>query len=158
MDISDKKFIHIREKAEREYKNVSSVYCPYLRKDVAFNAGGLEHLKFKRRNHARSRKDQYVRFRCLPLASKILSLSHTLQGHQERNEMVRIKEGKKKWNHIMKLVEYFEFIAVINEFRVRVIVKKVDGGALHFWSIIPFWKMDPISEKRIMHNGNPSED
>ncbi|MFH1946827.1 MAG: hypothetical protein ABIJ23_01560 [Candidatus Magasanikbacteria bacterium] len=155
MDISDKKFKKVQEKAEQEYKNINSVFCPFLKKDISFNAKGLEHIKFKGRNKARSREDQYIRLKCLPLANKILELSHTLQGHQERNEMV--KEKSKRWSHKMKSVNYFEFVAVVGDVRVRVIIKKVEGGELHFWSIIPFWKMD-IYGKRLIHSGNPGED
>ena len=157
MEINKRQLDRIRKKAEEEYKMADFVCCPYLKKDISFNAKGLEHVKFKRRNQARSMQDQFIRLRSLPLAKKIISLSHTLQGFQERNEMVRIK-GKGKWKHKMKGVEYYEFVAVIKDVRVRVIVKQVDGGELHFWSIIPFWKMDIISEKRLVHNGNPSED
>jgi len=157
MHISEEKFKNIQNKIEKEYKNINSIFCPYLKKDILFNAKGLEHLKFKRRNHARPRQDQYIRFRCLPLVSEILSLSHTLQGYQEKNEMIRVK-NKQRWTHEMKSVEYFEFIAVIKTIRVRVIIKKEDGGEPFFWSIIPFWKMDIINEKRLIYNGKPSED
>lgn len=157
MDINNEKFKNIQDAAEKEYKLINLIFCPYLKKDIYFNAKGLEHLKFKRRNNARSRQDQYIRFRCLPLAPKIISLSHTLQGYQERNEMIRTKD-KKKWTHEMKSVEYFEFIAVIKDVRVRIIVKKEENGIHYFWSIIPFWKMDIVTEKRLLHNGNPGED
>jgi len=65
--------------------------------------------------------------------------------------MVRIKSNK-RWAHKMKLVTYYEFIAVIKDVRVRVIVRREDGGEPHFW------RMDIIFEKRLLHNGNPSED
>jgi len=155
MEINEKKFNNIKEEAEKEYKKIGSVRCPYLKEGVAFNARGLEHIKFKNRNQARSNEDQYIRFRCLPLANTIIKASHTLQEFQKRKEMVGSKKGK--WTKIMKQVEYFEFIAVIKEVRVRVIVKKVDKGEPHFWSIIPFWRTNVLG-KRVVHNGNPSED
>ena len=91
----------------------------------------------------------------MPLAQKIVVLSHTLQGFQERNELVPVKRNK--WTHEMKVVNYFEFVAVVGGVRVRVIVKQVENGEPHFWSIIPFWKMD-MHGKRLIHNGNPCED
>ncbi len=155
MDISEEKLNEVKEKAEAEYKNFGNVFCPYLKKEVAFNAKGLEHIKFKGRNKARSTVDQYIRLRSLPLVKNIINLSHTLQGFQERKEMVMVKN--KKWGTIMKSVNYYEFVAVVKDVRVRVIIKNVDGGEPHFWSIIPFWRMN-ILGKRIIHNGNPSED
>lgn len=155
MQIDDKKLDEIKKNAEEGYKKVGVVNCPYLKRNVSFNAKGLEHIKFKGRHKARSNEDQYIRLRSLPLAKKIVELSHTLQGFQERNEMVSVK--RTEWNHEMKSVNYFEFVAVIGDVRVRVIIKKIEGGEPHFWSIIPFWKMD-INKKRLIHNGNPSED
>jgi len=155
MDIRDEKLVELKEKAELEYKEIGSVFCPYFQEDVNFNAKGLEHIKFKGRNKARSHQDQYIRLRCLSLAPKIISLSHTLQGYQERNEMVNVKSGK--WKYLMKSVNYFEFVAVLKEVRVRIIVRKVGSGEPDFWSIIPFWRMDKFGN-RLIHSGNPSED
>jgi hypothetical protein len=150
-----KKFEKNKRQAENDYKKIKLVKCPYLKKEISFNTKGLEHIKFKGRNKARNIRDQYIRLKCLPLAKKILERSHTLQGFQERNEMVRVK--KNKWIYEMKLVCYYEFVAIIGDIRVRIIVKKEDGGDLYFWSIIPFWKMD-INGNRLIHSGNPKED
>jgi len=155
MKITDQKFDIIKEKSEIEYKKINSIYCPYLKDEIIFNSKGLEHIKFKGRNKARLRKDQYIRFRCLPLASQIIRKSHTLQGFQERNEMVKIKKGK--WEKIMKKVKYFEFITIINNIRTRIIVKEIIGEKPYFLSIIPFWKTN-VSGQKIIHNGNPNED
>lgn len=89
MEITDKKFNNIQQTAENAYKQLVSIFCPYLKKEVHFNSKG---------------------------------------------------------------------IAVLNDIRVRIIVKKEEKGMPYFWSIIPFWKMDIMSEKRLLHNGNPMED
>jgi hypothetical protein len=46
----------------------------------------------------------------------------------------------------------------MNNIRVKVIVKEVLGGEKHFWSIIPFWGIDKISSRRILHSGDPEND
>jgi hypothetical protein len=38
----------------------------------------------------------------------------------------------------MKDVTFYEFIAVIENIRLKVIVKEVNKEELYFWSIIPF--------------------
>lgn len=53
---------------------------------------------------------------------------------------------------------YYEFIAVIENIRVKVIVKHVEGGEKFFWSIIPFWRVNGEASKRILHTGNIEED
>ena len=58
----------------------------------------------------------------------------------------------------MKEVTFYEFIAVVESVRAKVIVKEVHGGAKHFWSIIPYWGIDKMNSKRILHSGCPERD
>ncbi len=55
-------------------------------------------------------------------------------------------------------VNYFEFIAVLNEIRLKVIIKQIENGEKFFWSLIPFWGFDKKSKNRKMYSGNPKED
>lgn len=59
---------------------------------------------------------------------------------------------------VMKPVTYYEFIAVMKQNRVRVIIKQIDGGQKFFWSIVPFWGMNTETMNRILHEGEPEED
>jgi hypothetical protein len=45
-----------------------------------------------------------------------------------------------RWERVLKLKDvcFYEFVAVPDNVRVKVIVKEVTGGEKHFWSIIPF--------------------
>jgi len=52
---------------------------------------------------------------------------------------------------------FYEFVAILDEIRVRVIVKQIDGGQYIFWSIIPYWGGGVVGE-RTYHFGNPEED
>ena len=157
MEISDDKFERAREQAEGTYKSIGKIYCPYLGESVAFNAKGIEHIKFKALRHARLRADQYVRLVLIPLAPKILSASHTVQGIARAKGFERERTNS-RWETILRSVTYYEFIAVINEARVRIIVKRVETGPPYFWSIIPFWKMQEGTAARIIHSGKPESD
>ncbi|MBL4644470.1 MAG: hypothetical protein JKX80_01240, partial [Candidatus Pacebacteria bacterium] len=92
IDISEEKVERAREQAEKYYKSINSVPCPYFKGEkITFNARGLEHIKFKDVRQARSNKDQYIRFRLLQLAPEILKMSRTLQGISHRKNMERLK-------------------------------------------------------------------
>ncbi len=156
-DIDQKKFHKAHQEAENFYKNIEKVFCPYFKEEVAFNAKGLEHLKFSGLRRARSHGDQYIRFRLISLAPRIVKESHTLQGISVRRSMERVKTNS-RWESVMRMVTYYEFVAVIKDVRVRVIVKQVEGGQKYFWSVIPFWKMDKMSKKRLTHSGKPETD
>jgi len=155
MEIEKNKFKETKNKAEKYYKNIGDIYCPYFQSRIAFNAKGLEHIKFKGRRKARSTKDQYVRFRLILLAPQIIEKSHTLQGLSETKHF-EYEKINSRWDKVLKPVTYYEFIAVVKTVRIRIIVKQVKGGPKIFWSIIPFWKMN--EDKRIIHSGKPETD
>jgi hypothetical protein len=133
------------------------VKCPYLNKEVAFNSKGIRHLKFKSDTQARPHADQYARLKLLYLAPKIVAASRTVQGickmrHFETEKM------HSRWEDKLRDVTYYEFIAVMDNLRVKVIVKQVGTGEPYFWSIIPYWGVDDTTHKRILHSGRPDKD
>ncbi len=150
-------FLRIKNEAEKFYQEIGAVYCPYFKVKIVFNTKGLKHLKFKSNRQARPRKDQYSRFKLMSLAPKVLEQSHTLQGIWQIRRF-EFQKTNSRWERIMKDVIYYEFIAVMNNVRVKVIVKEALGGEKHFWSIIPFWGINKGVSKRILHSGDPEND
>ena len=156
-NFTEEQFREIKKQGEQLYKSLREIYCPYFREKVSFGAQGLEHLKFKNRKKVRFEKDQYMRFKLLHLGPEILRLSHTLQGILETKKFERIRMHSRT-ETVLKLVRYYEFIAVLKRNRVRVIVKQIENGQKFFWSIIPFWGMNKETMGRILHEGIPEED
>jgi hypothetical protein len=154
---TEKDFEKTKKEGEKFYKTISEVYCPYFCEKVSFDARGLEHLKFKRRGKSRPDEDQYMRIKLIHLAPEILKLSHTLQGKLETTKFENIKTNN-RWEHTMRKVTYFEFIAMIKRERCKIIIKQVESDKLFFWSIIPFWGMNQDTMTRIFHHGVPEED
>lgn len=153
----EEKFIRTKQRAEELYKTLGELHCPYFEEKVVFNTKGLEHLKFKKKNHARSREDQYIRLKHLHLAPEIIKLSKIVQGisHTKSFEIIR---SNARTEIILKPVSYYEFIAIIEGVRVRIIIKQIENGPKYFWSIIPFWKMNKKTLIRVMYHGNPELD
>jgi len=156
-NFDEEKFKKVRDEAERFYKIIESIYCPYFGEKVAFNAKGLRHLKFKSDQQARSHKDQYSRFKLLKFAPEVLRRSCTVQGIWKTRRFEEQKTNS-RWEHVVKNVIFYEFIAVLNSVRLKVIVKEVLGGEKHFWSVIPFWVIDKENSRRVLHSGNPEHD
>lgn len=154
---TDEQFQKMKAGTEESYKSFGEVYCPYFQEKVHFNAKGLDHIKFKSWNRTRLTQDQYMRLKLLHLAPKVLKLSHTVQGIFEAQIFERRKINS-RWEKKLLRVSYYEFIAVMENIRVKVIVKYVEGGEKFFWSIIPFWRVNGEAGKRILHNGNMEED
>lgn len=144
-NINENIFKNTKEEAEEFYKNIEKVYCPYLKTPVSFNAKGLSHVKMKNRNKSRTKSDQYLRLKFLKLTPYILKKSGTLQ------------EFNKKEN-----IRYFGFVAIINNIRLKIIIKQEGNNNPYFWSIIPFWKRekDEMNKKikKVFHEGDLQSD
>ena len=151
------KFNLTKEKGEALYKSLGEVQCPFFNEKVIFNAKGLEHLKFKEKNHARSREDQYIRFKILKHAPEILKLSRTVQGVSEQKVFELVRSNQRN-ELVLVDAMYYEFVAVIDHTRVRVVVKQIGSAPKYFWSVIPFWKINTTNGKRKLHYGSPEYD
>lgn len=157
MSLDLENFEEVRIKAEDLYKTLEAVYCPYFEEKVSFSAQGLEHLKFKRPRVARIQQDQYMRLKLLHVAPVVLKTSSTLQGIWETKNFERTRIHSRT-DIILKIVTYYEFVAVIEKIRVKVIVKQIDSGEKFFWSIIPYWGIDKNTKMRKLYSGYPEED
>ncbi len=157
MTLEIENFEEVKIKGEAFYETIKEVNCPYLKNKVHFNASGLEHLKFKGIRKARPQQDQYMRLKLLHLAPEVIKMSHTLQGIWETKQFERVRMHSRTEN-ILKEVTYYEFVAVIEKVRVKIIVKQVEKRQPIFWSIIPHWGIDKATSKRKLHSGYPAED
>lgn len=156
-NFNQEEFEKVKIEAEKIYETFGLVYCPYFAEKISFNAKGLRHLKFKSDQQARPQKDQYPRLKLLHFAPKILSKSHTLQGIW-RTKQFEPNKTNSQWKYIMREVIFYEFIAVLENVRIKVIIKEVQGGDRYFWSIIPFWTIDKAGSRRLLFGGNPDVD
>lgn len=154
---NDHDFEKVRTDAESFYGTMGNVRCPYFGEDIVFNAKGLRHLKFKADQQARPHKDQYSRLKLIRYAPEVLKRSGTVQGIWSVRRFEEQKTNH-RWERVMKDVLYYEFIAVLHSVRIKVIVKEVVGGERHFWSVIPFWRIDKNTSRRILHSGDPESD
>lgn len=133
----------LAREAEVQYKNIGSVACPYFKGEVVFNRNGWSHLKFKSEYEARPHSDQFIRMKNIRFAAVILRKSSTLQEIRMKKVMVKVKTRNRR-GEIFKRATYYGFLAIIQDGehrkRFKVIVREIEGGQKHFWSIIPSWK------------------
>ena len=151
---NEEDFSKVKEETEKFYHSIRETRCPYFGENIVFNAKGLRHLKFKSDQKARTNEEQYTRLKLLKLAPEVLKKSHTIQGKLETKKFEEQKTNK-RWEKILKEVVFYEFIAILENLRVKVIIKEVHGGVKYFWSVIPFWNIDKSSGRRILSGGDP---
>ncbi len=156
-NFDEEEFDKVKAEAEIFYEQIGEVYCPYFNAKIPFNAKGLHHLKFKADKQARPSSDQYARLRLLHFVPQILKTSHTLQGIWSTKQF-EMQKTNSRWEHVIKEVTFYEFIAVLGNIRAKVIIKQVIGGEKHFLSVIPAWGIDKQNSKRILHTSDPEND
>lgn len=119
-----------KEQIERLFKAAKDVHCPAFDcEKIVFNAKGINHLIFKGNRSRREESRILTNIRLLPLAIKVLRNTSFWQ-----EENLYPKDG----------VEYrfWCFEAVVENRRIKVIVRQVGQGNKHFWSVIPAWRRD----------------
>lgn len=152
-----KNYLKVKTDAETFYYTIGEVHCPFFAEKITFNVKGLKHLKFKSDQQARAQTDQYARLKLIRFAPEVLKKSHTVQGIWKTRRLEDQKTNS-RWEYSMKDVIFYEFVAVIENVRVKIIVKEVKGGRKHFWSVIPFWGINKVTSTRILHSGDPEHD
>ena len=156
LQFTDEEFARIRQLAAAAYGGFGQIRCPYFDGPVHFNTQGFRHLLFKGWNRSRDQHDQFMRLKHLARAPEIISLSRTVQGIQETHDWQR-RRRHGRWERTLTAVSYFEFVAVLEGRRFKVIVKQLPGGERIFWSLIPYWRQNEQGT-RILHDGQPAQD
>lgn len=133
--ISKIPILELKRKAKAIFAKNKEISCPTFPKEkITFNSKGLEHLFYKGSRKARKPKQSKIRIDLLPSA---LVLLKKLPVFQEERIL----------SHKGQTIHYWAFEGVIEERRIKVIVRQVGKGKKHFWSVIPSWKN--INSKRV---------
>ena len=93
-------------------------------------------------------------------ASKLLKITTTVQEQDSYKSTIKVKEFGERVKRT-KVMQYYGFIAIIDGWKVKVIVKKIGNGEPFFWSIIPNWvtnKKRDLGKKYINFSGNLESD
>src|ERR1035437_1793295 len=125
-----------RASFEEFYKKIGEVYCPYFKEYIHFTDEGFNHLQFKNKYTLRSTKDREMRIRLLPIAIQIIGASHTLQGKTWRKGFeYRYVNSRKEL--ALAGVWYYEFMDIMNDQKIKVVIKQVEDNEKIFLSVIP---------------------
>ena len=79
------------------------------------------------------------RLKLLKYAPKVIRNSKTLQEHQKEGLFIR-RRIQKRHEKILKTVNFYGFIAIIDGRKIKVVIRQIENESLHFWSIIPNWR------------------
>ncbi len=150
----------IKEDSNQYYLKIGKIFCPALDSYIYFNAEGFNHIIFKGSRKERDKSSQILRFKLLPLAKKLASLTTTYQEFEDTLKEFTVKRFKKKIQET-KSVKYWGIIAIIENRKIKVIVRKIgENGQFHFWSVVPAWVTNKYRDIKMYSTmkGNPDED
>lgn len=128
----------IRLDAAELYATFISVNCPALKGKVFFTSEGFNHLVYSSPKKMRDKRVQILRFDMLEKAKYILQTSTTFQEYDEEIINKRVNRNG-HWVPKNILVRCWGFIAIIQKFRVKVVVTQEGNGAIKFLSVVPAW-------------------
>ena len=157
-DISN--YEKIKEDSKRFYDQIDKIVCPVFNQEIFFTSEGFNHLVYKNDRRERDKKVQIMKFKLLHLAKKLVSLTTTFQEYEESLQEFRVKKFKNAVQET-KVVKYWGIIAIIENKKFKVIIRKVgDNGQLTFWSVIPGWITNYHRDIKLISTmkGNPNED
>jgi hypothetical protein len=117
------------------------------------SSDGFHHLRYSARRE-RNKKEQILKFTLLPLGLRILEKATTLQEYRKLLSPVGKKSGRDNMTP-MKLVQWWGFVAIFveQEIKVRVVVRRVGNGNLHFWSVMPYSKINKGRKQKLFTEG-----
>jgi hypothetical protein len=160
MEIPKERLEIVRAEAKRSYAAIGPLFCPYLNDTVHFRNDGFEHLIFKRKDKPRPPVEQYTRLRMLPLAEEVIRKSHTLQEHSQQITTIR-QQSAGRWEKRNKVVNYYVFVAIIRpRVRIKVVVREIEGGTKHFYSLFPSWRVETDANGKLtkaLYSDDPAD-
>lgn len=160
--VESQNYKHVRDAAEAFYKKIGYIRCPALNHElVHFTNEGFRHLMFKgkRRRSERDKRVQMMKFKLLPKAKDVIEIATTFQEYDEELTEV-VKKRKKRQIKEPAMIKYWGFVAIIDGYRLKVIVRQIGNGQKHFWSTIPAWTKSHYREIKLLSKskGNLAED
>ncbi len=138
------------ETSRELYESTPEIFCPYFKLNISLTSDGFNHLLNKPNRQPRNIQEQRLKLRLLKPALHILRNAGTVQEY--RNTLEKWGEPGKDGFSKTKQVEYWGFHDIVGEesmILVRVIVRKIGDGKLHFWSVMPIGK---IGKQKLYRN------
>ncbi|TSD03072.1 MAG: hypothetical protein Athens071416_332 [Parcubacteria group bacterium Athens0714_16] len=157
-NINDEENIELHELIEKLrliYESKKEIRCPFFDSFITLNSDGFNHLLHKPNRQPRNVEEQKLKLKLLKRGLEIIKKTGTVQEYRMRIE----KFGKPAKDGFTKTknVEYWAFHDIVGEkkrFLLRVIIRRIGDGKLHFWSVMPHGK---INKQKLYQEGIEDE-
>ena len=142
-NFNPQEFAKIKAEAEKFYDSIKTVYCPALQSEVYFSSEGFSHFQYDGKRNKRAESVQWLRMKCLEEAVRIIKQTTTVQEYRVAYQPIgdTYAPGKR----LTKQVIYYGFEAMtdfVQPHRLHIVVRQIENGNFHFWSVRPAMKKD----------------
>jgi hypothetical protein len=141
LQLHDMQFLELKNTIKTRYQNFEKVICPALDLQVSFNAKGFHHITKKSDNDPRPITDQINRLNLIDLTYDLIKHTNTFQEYEKT-----------------ETTEYWGLIAIYKNKKLKVILRKVGNGNVHFWSVIPGYITSEKRDGKFKMKGNAETD
>ena len=142
----------IRKKALDKYSAYRPVPCLAFGGElIHFTSEGFNHLVYPKPKKPRDPRAQILRFDMLDRGKKILEVSSTFQEYEEYLEYKKVNR-RGKYIELPTVIKMWGFVAVIQNFRVKVVVRQEGNGKRQFLSVAPAWFTKQYRDMKLIHN------
>lgn len=155
-------FFQLKRQVRTFYDSLHKVDCPYFSEAVYFSSEGFRHILYKGSFYGhfklRKKSQRMLRLKLFKLAPRLLRITTTVQEYHQEKLFFPVKFNSAE--SVLKTVQYWGFIAIISDQKVKVVVKQIGDGQKQFWSIIPNWITRKSYEqyKRLYYSGDLQHD
>ncbi len=161
MDEKLKNYAELRNKAKELYDSFENVRCPALNNEfVNFTSEGFNHILYRTKKSERDKSTQIMRFELLAKAKKLIELTTTYQEHEKYYRTIERRRFKRKVLE-QEGINDWGLIGVVDNFRIKVVIRKIGNGKYQFYSVIPAWRTKYYKDIKIVSNttrGNVADD
>lgn len=116
-----------KEEFKKIYSSVGSISGEFINEDVSFNGKGLNHIYYSGNRSPRPSGDIAIRQHIFKKAVALVKKSKMLAGSH-----IVYRQGKD--------ITYYELVGLIDNRRIKVVLRRLGKGSVHFWSVIPAWQ------------------
>lgn len=107
------KYVQTEITANNFYYNNKIIDCPAIAPcKIKITPSGMQHLRMKNKNHRRTVKETYIRYKCFVNIKEVLN--HMSYYQEYKQETRKVKEKKHgQMIDVSKVVEYIAFVAIV---------------------------------------------
>ena len=131
--IIEESYEEAKRRAKELYQKIGTVWCPALNQCISFNRVGFQHLLQKERRFL-PKSEQLRRFALLPYAKDIVGDYRGSIIYEER-KIMRNREADGKIELTTSTMRFWAFTDKRDGEKMRLVIRQVDGGKKHFFSI-----------------------